>query len=267
MRQQMVNWGWIPEGSGIGVIGCVPQSPSFGNGTMMVGTDIQPGTYRTRDSASGCYFERLSGFGGTSSEIIANDYTNAPSIVTIAATDKGFSSSRCNAWTQDLSAITASPTLIPAGTFIVGTDVLAGTYRTRVASSGCYFERLKGFSGASSEITANDFTNAPSIITIAPTDKGFATSGCSTWTQDLSQITASQTSFADGTFIVGTDVLPGTYRSGTFTSGCYYERLRGFSGASSDIIANNYTNAAAIVTILSTDKGFHSDGCGTWTKV
>src|SRR6266496_4251790 len=38
--------------------------PHFGDGTFVVGKDIQPGTYRTREAASGCYFERMSGFGG-----------------------------------------------------------------------------------------------------------------------------------------------------------------------------------------------------------
>ena len=57
--------------------------------------DIQPGTYRTRAGSSGCYYERLKGFDGTVDDIIANNDTDAPAVVTISPTDKGFSSADC----------------------------------------------------------------------------------------------------------------------------------------------------------------------------
>lgn len=86
----------------------------FTDGTYIVGADIQPGTYRTRNGSHNCYYARLSGFGGLSSDIIANDNTDAPAVITIAATDKGFESSHCGIWTKDLSAITPSRTNTPA---------------------------------------------------------------------------------------------------------------------------------------------------------
>jgi len=73
---------------------------NFGDGTFQVGTDIQPGTYRTQVDSPGCYYARLSGFGGTLGEIIANNNTDNPAIVTIQATDKGFQSSSCGTWTR-----------------------------------------------------------------------------------------------------------------------------------------------------------------------
>jgi hypothetical protein len=75
-----------------------PQFP--GNGTFRIGKDIQPGTYRTRKTESGCYYARLRGFGGTVGDIIANNITNAPAIVTISKTDKGFEASGCATWTK-----------------------------------------------------------------------------------------------------------------------------------------------------------------------
>lgn len=152
------------------------------------------------------------------------------------------------------------------GNYVVGTDIQAGTYRTRKGSSGCYYARLSGFSGELGDIVANENTNAPAIVTIAPTDKGFKSSGCGTWTQDLSAITTSQTSFGDGMFIIGTDIDAGTYKS-TGASSCYYARLGGFSGQLGDIIANENTDSQAIVTIDAGDTGFKSSGCGTWTKM
>ncbi len=151
------------------------------------------------------------------------------------------------------------------GTFQVSKDIQPGTYRTREASSGCYYARLKGFGGTIDDIIANANTDAPAIITIAAKDKGFQTNNCGVWTKDLSAITTSKTSFEDGMYIVKTDIKPGTYKS-SGQSGCYYARLSGFGGTTDDIIANNNTDTPAIVTINATDKGFQSDNCGSWTK-
>lgn len=152
------------------------------------------------------------------------------------------------------------------GTFVVGKDIEPGTYRTRVASPGCYYARLKGFGGSVDDILANENTDFPAIVTIAATDKGFQSESCGTWTKDLSAITTSKTSFGDGMYIVGTDIHPGTYKS-SGQQGCYYARLSGFGGSTDDIIANDNTDTPAIITIAATDKGFQSENCGTWTKM
>lgn len=151
------------------------------------------------------------------------------------------------------------------GQHAVGTDIQPGTYRTRTASGGCYFARLSGFDGSLDEIISNTNTGAPAVITIEPTDKGFQSTRCGTWTQDLSRITESMTTFGDGTYIVGTDIEAGTYKN-QGGDGCYYSRLSGFGGTLGNILANENTNDVAIVTIRSTDKGFTSSRCGTWTK-
>src|SRR5258708_36824947 len=56
------------------------------------------------------------------------------------------------------------------GTFVVGKDILPGTYRTRAASPGCTFARLGGWSGSADDVIANNTTNDPAVITIAPGD-------------------------------------------------------------------------------------------------
>ena len=95
---------------------------------------------------------------------------------------------------------------------------------------------------------------------------GFQSTRCGTWTQDVSAITSSKTSFGDGTYIVGTDIDPGTYRN-SGSAGCYYVRLSGFTHDFSNIIANQNTDAQAVVTIAPTDARFQSKRCGTWTNI
>jgi hypothetical protein len=151
------------------------------------------------------------------------------------------------------------------GTYTVGQTVQAGTYRAPGPGDNCYWERLSGFGGASSDIIANNTTGDPSVVTIAATDKGFRTEGCGTWTSDLSAITKSQTSFPAGTYIVNTDIAPGTF-SAPGGDTCYWARLSEFGGSTSDIIANDNATGSVTVTIAATDKGFESSSCGTFTK-
>lgn len=164
------------------------EKAAFDDGTLVVGKDVQPGTYRTHGtdgSNFGCYWARLSGFGGTVDEIIANNgsYDKGPQVVTIASTDKGFETRGCGKWYSNLSQVTASKTTFTSGIFIVGTDIDPGTYKSTGAkdSTSCYWARLSGFGGSLDEIIANN-VSGNTVATISATDKGFSSTGCGTWT-------------------------------------------------------------------------------------
>jgi hypothetical protein len=73
--------------------------------------------------------------------------------------------------------------------------------------------------------------------------------------------------FGDGTFQVGTDVKPGTYRLRDAPLFCYWARLKGFDGTLGEIIANeNLSDAFGVVTIKASDVGFESTGCDEWSS-
>lgn len=152
------------------------------------------------------------------------------------------------------------------GDYGIGRDIPAGTFRTRSAASGCYWERLRGFSGEFADIISNEITDFPTVVTIAPGDAGFSSSRCATWTSDLSRITASPGGpFDSGTYIVGTDITPGIWSAPGGPS-CYWERLRGFSGTFTDLIANDFGRGGR-VAIAASDAGFTTRYCGPWTRV
>lgn len=71
---------------------------TFGDGTHLVGPDIEAGTYRNGGASGACYWERLSGFGGTTKDIIANANPRGQAFVTIDPTDAAFTSKRCGEW-------------------------------------------------------------------------------------------------------------------------------------------------------------------------
>jgi hypothetical protein len=79
------------------------------------------------------------------------------------------------------------------------------------------------------------------------------------------------TSFGEGTYVVGTDIAPGTYRTaGPASDGsgsCYWEREKNTSGDFGSIIANNLGRGPATVTISRSDGAFKTTGCDTWHKV
>lgn len=155
-----------------------------------------------------------------------------------------------------------------SGTFIVNSDVAPGTYRNSDSSGGCYWERLKGFSGTIDDVISNSFSTVGQIVTIAADDAGFTSNDCGTWSQDLSALTADPAApFSDGTWIVGTDIAPGTWRNDDSSAGCYWERLSGFSREIDDIIANEYTQDSQIVQIAGSDVGFYTSDCGSWSRV
>ena len=243
----------------------------FGSGTKIVGVDVLAGVYRSNNlSTVSCYWERLSGFGGTSGEIIANYFGRGPAVVEVSATDKGFSSSGCAQWVQVSGPITTSPAApFGVGVFVVGMDIAPGLWRSNNDSgTSCYWERLRGFGGTSAETIANDIGGGPAVVEVSTTDKGFSSSGCAQWVQVVGPITTSPTAqFGEGTYIVGTDISPGTWQSNGTGTGCYWERLSGFGGTSAETIANFFGSAPAVVTIGSTDRGFISRRCGTWSKI
>ncbi|MDJ0499200.1 MAG: S8 family serine peptidase [Acidimicrobiia bacterium] len=160
-----------------------PPSQSFGDGLWIVPDEVTPGTYRNSDSSQFCRWKRLSGFGGDE-DVIAEWLTQEIAIVTIAATDAGFSSEDCGTWSTDLTPRTPSPTSnFGGGAFLVGTEVAAGTWRNSNSSEGCYWERLSGFSGELSDIIANSFTFDIQTVTVMAGDVGFSSAGCGTWSK------------------------------------------------------------------------------------
>jgi hypothetical protein len=69
----------------------------------------------------------------------------------------------------------------------------------------------------------------------------------------------------DGTWLVGKDIQPGTYRASGHWH-CYWARLRGLSGQFGDIISNG-NGANPVVTVEASDVAFQTQLCGEWTRV
>ena len=239
-----------------------PKANSIGVGTHLVGTHIEPGIYMGLAGTEGfdsCYWERLSGLGGESSEIIANDNAKGRFYVEVSPTDIALST-RCEL--TDLDEVPSTegfPTQLLPGTYLVGRDIEPGIYAglagTEVLDS-CYWARLTGVSGESSEIIANDNAKGRFYVEVSPTDIALSTRCELTDLDEVHSTEGFPTQLLPGTYIVGRDIQPGTY-SGEAGTGvldsCYWARLTGVSGESSEIIANDNAQGRYFVQVSPTD--------------
>ncbi|MFH0515916.1 hypothetical protein ACHBTE_01900 [Streptomyces sp. M41] len=115
--------------------------------------------------------------------------------------------------------------------------------------------------GATATVTRTATTTAPGEAT-TPTDGGT--------TESPERTGATGEIPGDGTYVVGSDIEPGTYRTAgpqdTAIPNCYWARLRGTSGEFNEIIANGNTAGPTTVTIASGDEAFQTTGCQTWKR-
>jgi hypothetical protein len=75
-----------------------------GEGVYGVGSDLQPGTYRTAGPTpaafDNCYWERSRDTSGQQKSVIANGIVTGPVTVTIKRTDRAFKTSGCENWAR-----------------------------------------------------------------------------------------------------------------------------------------------------------------------
>ncbi len=175
--------------------------------------------------------------------------------------------------TTTTTSTSVPPTTIPpdeivvfgSGVFGIGADIPAGTYRNSDSSGFCFWER-RSING---DVIANNTSIGIQIVAVEITDGTFESRRCGTWSNLLTPRTASPTApFAsDGAYIVGTEVAGGVWQSSGGTGVCEWERLRGFSGEPTDIIANGTATGPVTLLIGSGDAGFSSVRCGVWTNI
>ncbi|MFG2293692.1 hypothetical protein [Streptomyces sp. NPDC048603] len=73
----------------------------------------------------------------------------------------------------------------------------------------------------------------------------------------------------NGTFEVGKDLKPGTYRTSgnSSTSGCYWELAKDSSGETDSIIANDNVTGSSYLTVKASAKILKSNDCKDWEAV
>lgn len=163
-----------------------PSPKTFGDGTWTVGVDIAAGTYRLREpSFFLCEWTRTFMSGDGYDVTVDQTSLSTFDVVTIGSDDKTFQSDGCGEWSSDLSRVSYSTTEFEDGTYIVGTDIKAGTYKNTLADDLCFWKRLSGFGGTGAEVIDQNLPvegfPLTEVVQITPTDKGFYSYGCGVW--------------------------------------------------------------------------------------
>lgn len=246
----------------------------FGDGTFLVGSEIAPGRYYATIPDS-CSWSRLGDFSGRHNYGYGAIHRGSAAyrIVDIAKDDVGFSSRGCGTWAAELVPVVTPGQSFGAGGFVVGPEIAPGRYRAS-SPEACFWWRLGGFTG-SVDLSRPDVVgfghggHPVTIVDIKPSDAGFWSRDCGTWTTDLTPIVMPGQPFGDGTFLVGPEVAPGRYRTtAPPPSGCEWLTLRegGFSGANErGDHAGAFGGSEGVVEITREDIAFATRGCGTWT--
>lgn len=82
---------------------------------------------------------------------------------------------------------------------------------------------------------------------------------------------ALATEFDDGTWLVGRDIVAGTYQASVpaRSAGCVWERADSSDGTLASVLESGAGDAGtvAVVTIKATDTVFRSHECGLWVQV
>lgn len=156
------------------------------------------------------------------------------------------------------------------GTFRVGTQVKAGTYySTTKTSQLCYWARLSSAQGRFDDIRANDLGSGQRLMTISSSDKYVELDDCGSWYPVGSAGPKLASITSDGVYVVGPQVSAGTTWRTSAPAGCYWATYSAADGDIESIIANDYRDSRATVTVTVPKNavGFESSGCGTWKKV
>ena len=250
-------------------------SDSIGDGEHIVGVHVKPGVYSAPGPESGrCSWRRVLGFNGADAQNVAVRNPVGRNIAEIMETDSVFITFGCGGWQPMNADYEREPfSSFGHGTWTVNQEVVAGTYTAHVPDGlTCFWSRLADFSGEPRAFTVSESTVRHSVATIRTHDAGFYSDGCGEWfavTDELVDNDEATTSeFDDGIYIVRRDVAPGTYiATGIEGEICYWSRLAGFDGDSFNRISVYGSYGAAIATILDTDAGFRSFGCGSWQPI
>jgi len=250
------------------IISAIPPSVqtvmAFGPGIHLVGTDIEPGIYRTTGDIT--YFARLSGLTGEFSDIIANGASPQPPVlVEIKPTDVAFESKGTGQWTMIDDTYQPEPTTsFGGGWWLVGTDIIPGLYRTEDTVN--YLERLSGLEAEIQDIIANDVPpQGPVVVEIKVDDFAFHSKTDGLWSL-VDELYSPQvrSTIWDGYWIVNLDIMPGIYRTEDDVQ--YYARLSGFGNQFQDIISNAaLISGGATIEILESDVGFLTEGGAQWS--
>jgi len=150
------------------------------------------------------------------------------------------------------------------GQYIVGKDIKAGLYKVTLTDTKTkvgYIERASSADMSAASILANITFMGDGYVKIKSTDVAVKLHGIGITPINYKNLTPNYKNEASsGTYLVGVDIKPGTYKidsTATGTNKAYFARLSSVSMDKNDIIKYQFFKGYVTVQILPTDVALH----------
>jgi hypothetical protein len=150
--------------------------------------------------------------------------------------------------------------LIQPGTYLVNTDIQPGIYKGLAGADmhkSCYWARLKSLSGNLDALLANENAIGQFYIEIKSDDYALQARCPIRLVSPLPPHTGDYPqSLQPGTYLVGIDIQPGTYKGqagNDITASCYWARLSNVAGNMDALIANDNPTGQFYVAVSADD--------------
>ena len=209
------------------------------NGKYIVGTQVTPGTYQSAGGKN-CYWSKNSKAG----DIIDNELVSGPSVLVIEGTEfsvtircpkpfKLASGASSGTITKQIGFVT--------GTYLVPSQIAADIYQSTGGKS-CYWSK----NSKAGDIINNELIDGPSIMVVDGTEFSVTIKCPSPFVKATRS--AALGTIGTGTYLVGSQVLAGTYQS-TGGKSCYWSK----NSKAGDIIDNELIDGPSVMVVDGTE--------------
>ncbi len=159
-----------------------PAPESFGDGTHIVGADIQAGRYEALVPGDNCSWQRLSGLSGEYRDVLADGNPQHRTIIDVLVDDAAVVTSGCGPWTG-FQPFDQPLTEFGPGTWAIGEQILPGTY-SAPGGAGCFWATVTGFDGSQTSISAIARPETgPVVVTLTTDSEGIVSDNCGKFSQ------------------------------------------------------------------------------------
>ena len=167
----------------------------------------------------------------------------------------------CRTWERSVSCFPRGPARSVASSSISDWK----TCRTTTLTDGCRW-RLEHTRSLGLPVRSRGTSE---IVDIPPGYDAFSSEGSGTWSTDLTPILTPGQPFGDGTYLVGSEIAPGRYRTISSSDSCSWQITGEFGRYTEwvpfDAFEIRTAGSSVVVDIRPGDLAFRSYGCGTWS--
>ncbi len=222
----------------------------YQTGKYVVSKQIEPGLYRVLNNSNmGGYISRLNSLDIGMESIIASNMFISNGYVEIKSSDYAVEVNGVTIYKIDYDTYKGSiKNSYSSGRYLVNKDILPGIYKVSdIKGLNGYIERLSKVDMESSSIIKNKYFIDNGYIEIKSSDYAINIESCTIEKIDYdSYLPNVLDEYKDGMYLIGKDILPGTYEVKVVDENNYVKVLKGVSLEDEELLNNSYESDSTI---------------------